>query len=281
MRLFPFTKIVRPVAYAAAAFAFGTLSATSFAASQTGTGGKLLVVYEAGADAAWDEYAKKQQAKPVFEEMAAAISDSIHLPNDLTTRFRNCGEANAFYSPQTNEIIMCYELIATVHRNFSAAGGEEEEIEAEVMGATLFFFLHELGHALVSQLDLPITGREEDAVDDLASIIMLAADEDDGDDSTEEGYGALMLSSAAIQFGDMAAQPEAFENIIFWGEHSLDAQRMYHLLCMIYGSNPAAYTAMVGDDALPKARADQCPTEFQQRQRNWNRLLEAHFKPES
>ena len=278
MRFFPHTNTARLLAYGAATLAFAAHPSITQAAQPSATGGTLTVVREPGTDAAWDEYVKKQKFIPMFEELAASISGSIHLPNDLIARFRNCGEANAFYSAQTNEITMCYELIATVHTNISAAGGDEEEIEGEVMGAILFFFLHELGHGLVHQLDLPTTGREEDAVDDLASIIMLAADEDDGDDSTEEGFGALMLSSAAVQFGDMASSPEAFENIVFWGEHSLDAQRMYHLICMIYGSNPEIYAAMVGDEALPKARADQCPAEFQQRQRNWNRLLEAHFK---
>jgi hypothetical protein len=78
----------------------------------------------------------------------------------------------------------------------------------------------------------------------------------------------------------MAARPEAFENIAFWDEHSLDAQRMYHILCLIYGSNPQLYGELVGEDALPKTRADRCPGEYQQRQRSWERLLDAHVKVE-
>lgn len=41
-----------------------------------------------------------------------------------------------------------------------------------VTGAVFFAFLYELGHALVDQLELPVTGKEEDAVDQLAAVIL-------------------------------------------------------------------------------------------------------------
>lgn len=36
---------------------------------------------------------------------------------------------------------------------------------------------HELGHAFISLYDLPITGREEDAVDQFAAILLAMGDE--------------------------------------------------------------------------------------------------------
>lgn len=41
----------------------------------------------------------------------------------------------------------------------------KEEAVSSATGALLWIFLHETGHALADLLDLPLTGREEDAVD--------------------------------------------------------------------------------------------------------------------
>src|SRR5689334_22528436 len=43
-----------------------------------------------------------------------------------------------------------------------------------VAGNMLFVVLHELGHALISDLGLPVLGREEDAADAFASVAMLS-----------------------------------------------------------------------------------------------------------
>jgi hypothetical protein len=48
-----------------------------------------------------------------------------------------------------------------------------------VEGNLYFLGYHELGHALVSELDLPVVGREEDAVDRLA-IWMMTPEEGEG-----------------------------------------------------------------------------------------------------
>lgn len=281
MRLFALSASKRTKACLITVASLAMLASAPMAAAPKGTGGTIRVVYEPGSDPAWEEFAQAQKAQMVFQELAPTIGEGIYLPNDIVTRFRNCGEANAFYDPALQEITMCYELIAAVQSSFSAAGDDPANIEADILGATLFFFFHELGHALVSELDIPVTGREEDAVDDLAAVIMLAADAEDDGTAEDEGLGAMMLAAAVMQFGEMASKPESFENIAFWDEHSLDAQRMYHLICLIYGSNPAIYAELAGDDVLPKARAARCPAEYQQRQRNWERLLEAHFKPEA
>jgi hypothetical protein len=79
----------------------------------------------------------------------------------------------------------------------------------------------------------------------------------------------------------MASQKQTMEQLAFWDEHSLDAQRMYHILCMIYGSNPEAYASLVNPDVLPEQRAKRCPYEYQQRARNWDRLLNDHLKPQA
>jgi hypothetical protein len=242
---------------------------TALAGQDAATTGKINVIYEASSDEKLNEIAKIFEETKAFDEFAFAIGDSFRLPKDITMIFRTCDVPNASYSPARREITMCYELIAMIGENAAKTSQTEDEIGEKVLGAAAFFFFHELGHALVHQLDLPITGREEDAVDDLAALLALTG----GD------QGAMMLADTVEQFADMVVQKEN-EELRFWDEHSLDAQRMYHVLCLIYGSDPEKYKALVGDDMLPQQRAQRCPHEYKQRVRSWDRLLRDHLKPE-
>jgi hypothetical protein len=258
-------------ALAMAGLIFITLSA---ATPNPDANGKLNVMYERAADDDMQELADAIRDTKIFDEMALGLSETLMLPRDMNVVFRNCGQQNAFYDPGRTEIVMCYELVEMFAETFVIDGASDEEVGENLVGTTMFFFLHELGHGLVHQLDLPITGREEDAVDQLAAMMLL----DGGWENDDQGM--LLLSGAAIQFGELAAKMGDQEDPAFWGEHSLDVQRMYNMLCMIYGSKPEAYAMFVGPDMLPKERAERCPKEYEQVSRSWRRLLNDHVRPE-
>jgi len=50
---------------------------------------------------------------------------------------------------------------------------QQSDLVEFVAGNMLFVGFHEMGHALVNQLHLPVLGREEDAVDAFATLAML------------------------------------------------------------------------------------------------------------
>jgi hypothetical protein len=47
----------------------------------------------------------------VFDEVAAEVSENYKLRRPVKFNARRCGEANAYYDPDTIEIIFCYELM--------------------------------------------------------------------------------------------------------------------------------------------------------------------------
>lgn len=52
----------------------------------------------------------------------------------------------------------------------------QEKIQSAVefvAGNTLFVLLHEMGHALIADMELPVLGQEEDAADSFAIVTML------------------------------------------------------------------------------------------------------------
>ena len=204
-----------------------------------------------------------KEFKDLLQGIADPLNAVIALPYDIYLNFDVCGEPNAFYSSATKEVTMCYEFLVDFEKQFKKASKDEAEIDNMVLGATAFFFFHELGHCLIDVWDLPATGREEDAVDQLSMIILL--------DGTKEG--GEMVGSGALYFQLVSAESGNAE-LAFWDVHSVDQQRFYNMLCLLYGSNPTQYKSIIGGkDGLPPERAEGCPKELKRADRSWEKLL--------
>jgi hypothetical protein len=174
-----------------------------------------------------------------------------------------CGTINAFYSPRDGAITFCYELIEYLADTFAPDRQWTVAQQEAVQGAIHFILLHEVGHALVHQLDIPITGREEDAVDQLATVTLVALG--------EKGAQAALRGVEALQ-------PEGnnFGDSDFADEHSLGPVRLYNVACWVYGSNSQRYSGLVTSGFLPEERARRCASEWEQMEKSWERLLAPH-----
>ena len=216
------------------------------------------------------QYPKKVMDKEVAEslvEITNSLNEVIALPYDVYLNFDKCGEPNAFYNPEVKEITMCYEFLNEFEETFKKISKNRVEIDNMTEGAMVVFFFHELGHCLIDVWDLPATGREEDAVDQLAMFVLL--------DGTPEGEG--MILSAATFFAVVSSQSNSDE-LAFWDEHSLDQQRFYDMLCLTYGSNPSQNKNLLGKNGLPTNRAERCPAEFKRVNHSWEILLAPYLK---
>ena len=54
----------------------------------------------------------------VLQGVADALNSLLAMPKDIYLNLDTCGEANAFYSPDSDEIIFCYELLDQFEREF-------------------------------------------------------------------------------------------------------------------------------------------------------------------
>ncbi|MDR7194624.1 DUF4344 domain-containing metallopeptidase [Luteimonas terrae] len=206
-----------------------------------------------------------------------AIDGMFVLPRRLRFVTAECGEFGAFYRPGTGEVVLCYETLRTLYergQTLQRSLGLGDDYPLRYTRANLrFIVLHETGHALVHLLDLPVTGRQEDAVDQLAAILMLrfaALNE-----TPDEVIGNLRMAANWM----LSDSTGAYNLNAYADEHALGEQRYFNLQCLIYGTDPAAFAGMVDTGDLTAARAAGCEREMRQTARAWLRLLLPHLAP--
>ena len=150
---------------------------------------------------------------------------------------------------------------------------EAREFEEFVIGNTLFTLYHELGHALIDKLEIPVLGREEDAVDGLAVLLMLP------DDETEDPVAEQMILAAADGHS-MAYEQGDVDELAYWGEHSLDLQRYAAIVCLVFGSDPEGWVELAEVTEMPEEQQERCPGIYEQALLGWDALLDAHYRQE-
>jgi len=179
-----------------------------------------------------------------------SLNDSLILPADISVSFADCGTANAFFVPPEfnpdpagaagGAIVMCHELTELF---FNLFGNEEDTFQTSV-----FVLMHELGHALVDQLDVPVLGIEEAAVDGIGSVF-----------STKLGLAEGVVKAGWFFFSQGDSP--------FFDTHRVGTQRLGDLACWGVGGDPSLLDdPTISDikDSLVDSGRD-CNAEYQDR----------------
>ncbi|HOU91095.1 MAG TPA: DUF4344 domain-containing metallopeptidase [Polyangiaceae bacterium] len=195
-----------------------------------------------------------------FEANLAMINATFALPQDVPVVFTTCGEENAYYDPSGPRVEICEELLVAFETMAFDLEMDEDTASDFVVGSTYFVLFHELGHALVDQLEIPVLGGEEVAVDQFSTLIMIS------------GGVAEMAVLGTVYFAasDGGGVPA------YWDVHPMGEQRFYNTTCLVFGSDPASYAELV-PDLLPEDRAVTCPTEYEDISSSWDALLEPYY----
>jgi Putative metallopeptidase len=202
-----------------------------------------------------------------LEQVIANLNDKIALPWDIVVSFEDCDTPDAFYAPESRQLTVCYQLIDEYYDLFGRKIKDKTKLDEAVRGAVASTFFHELGHGLVDAWKVPITGKEEDAVDQLSTLILIL----------HTNKGEEMALDGALSF-KLYADLDKGQKKIFWDEHSVDEQRFYDTLCLIYGHDPDKYAYLVKDNTLPEERAGLCREDYPKIARSWHQLLSPYIK---
>ena len=202
-----------------------------------------------------------------LEELIAELNQRVKLPVDLYVSFEDCEEPDAFYDPESHQVTMCYQLLDDYVNLFGGYTKDGGRLRTLVKSATVSTFFHEFGHALVDLWHIPITGRAEDAADQLATFVLIESIED-GDKIALDGALSFKL------YADLSkGEPK-----VYWDDHSLDEQRFYDTLCLVYGHNGLRHQNLVKSGDLPAERATYCAEEYKTLREAWRALLAPYLK---
>lgn len=245
-----------------------------------GKGTRFSYTYQAPRDARLEEaYRFTRRADLLVGNVEIDAMDGMFMmPRPLHYVGMECGMVNAFYSPKDSAVFLCYEMVNYLLRQADELNvNNDPDFPTDYVKSNLrFILLHETGHAFIDLLNLPSTGREEDAVDQMAAtMILMHVNRDEPPEQLTR-----VLSMTATWFKTNASlQSGSAAHDTFSDEHSLNEQRYYNLLCMVYGRNPQEYASIVDRGLLPKSRAARCPQETSKIVSSWARLLLPHFAP--
>lgn len=149
--------------------------------------------------------------------------------------------------------------------------GKQGKPEAAVLDAHRFEFVrtnlistfyHELAHALIDVMDLPVLGQEEDAAD-VFSVVMV-------DRLFEEDEAVAINGGAARGFEVDADVRRGKGREWDWAdEHGPDMQRYYNIVCLTYGGAPERREDFAKKMELPDERAEICESEFMLAKESW------------
>lgn len=235
-------------------------------------GGKMIVTYDDATSPDAQNGKRLLQDNKVLEDLAADVNQSLKLPEDIPLHGSQCDQANAFWSPSQKTITICYEDADLGQKIFTKAG--DKDPVASAIGSEDATFYHETGHMAITLYNLPITGKEEDAADQLAAYILLTP----GDNGKVDSESVKAVKDFARAFQASASARTELGAADMADVHSLDQQRVYNLQCWIYGSNPEANADMITEGGLPQERAQGCPDEWKQVEHAWSTLLDDHWK---
>jgi len=226
--------------------------------------GDFIAEHEPVQNPRYYEIDRQIKQEKLLERAADDLNRALILPHNIFIRAKDCGEVNAFYNPDDQSVTICYELMEQFFKDFKSAGYTDQKAYNKMFDAIRFVFLHELGHALIDTYKLPITGNEEDAADRCSAYINL-------DELGDEGVKAVIAAADAFQ---IESKQSSGHDRNMADEHLLQEQRFYNALCMMYGSNPDKYSAILTEGYLPKERAVRCPAEYQRMVESWVDLLQ-------
>ncbi|MDT3687381.1 MAG: DUF4344 domain-containing metallopeptidase [Pseudorhodoplanes sp.] len=221
------------------------------------------------------ETMREKRVLESFQEFLAPL----RLPIRITLKLEGCdGVANATF--WDSAIKVCYEYIEYLRSQAPKAQKWGLTVRDSMIALVVDVFLHEVGHAVLEDLDIPFFGREEDAADYFASYLLLQFSKSD---ARRLILGTSFLGDAESMERHMSAGEREMRSMkmqMVADPHSLPGQRYFNRLCMAYGADPALFADAISVGGLPEIRAKHCRYEYQANAHAFKSLIAPYIDEE-
>lgn len=158
--------------------------------------------------------------------------------------------------------------ISTPTTQTPVAGFSKNPIERFIESNVLEALYHEMAHALIDTMNLPVFGPQEHAADFFAAILIDRMHD-------EQTSRQMVLDVAASYEASYQRNFSLSRRTSFADEHANPMQRYYNLACLYLGADPERRQDIARELELPAARAEFCEFEFDQANFAWGGVLEA------
>lgn len=149
-------------------------------------------------------------------------------------------------------------LIALCCLLWPAAGPARADFVHNNLRFTLY---HELGHAVIDQLDLHVFGTQETAADSFAIVL------------ADRLLSEAEMTRLIIDVTDLGRQEAAEELFDPWDEYMPGAQRLARAICLYYGLDPAARGMTARALGMPRDSEWDCADDATVTEAAWAAVL--------
>ncbi len=149
----------------------------------------------------------------------------------------------------------------------STSPEDDPPISRFSLNVTQYVLAHEMAHALIRELDIPVLANEEAMADSFATIWIAST-------KGENGPAIIMDRVKSWLMEDSEVSREDYD---FRGEHLLDIRRAYQAACLLFGANPAGHLEHVEWLEFSQDDLDDCSDTAPDQARGWGRVLEQYL----
>lgn len=213
------------------------------------------VAYPEVSDARFATMREMMIQQDLLGPMAAPLNEFFPMSRTVTLEMRECGEPGSYYDAARPAVGLCYELFDVLaDRLMTDEAGEDGDAAFE--GAFSYVLTHQVGHALIDLLQLPV-GPDVEAAADRFVAVMLAYSPENAADVLA---GVFALHEMRVEWEDAGALSDA---------------RGEQLVCLLYGGDPETHAWLEDDDVLDENEAAACVAEFERVEAELEAMLAA------
>jgi hypothetical protein len=217
---------------------------------------QVRISYELPSDTKFRPIYEALKRRQVLERLKDFLMP-LQLPKELTVRLAQCGAETMPYR-SGGPVTICYEIVQRIV-DITVENTKDPNQQALILDGTFVeAVLHEVANAAFDLLQVPIWGRENDAADRVAALIMMQF----GDEV------AVTTIAGTAKFFEYSKR--AWTGADFAEVGSPEAQRFYNYLCIAYGGDPVTFHFLAPRPGpsvlatLPAHRAERCAKEYEQ-----------------
>lgn len=151
-----------------------------------------------------------------------------------------------------------------------AGAGGAVDVSEFARDVTLHVVLHELGHALIREFDLPVLGNEETMADAFATHYLTAHLPDRAVKVLEARANSLMIEARQVSRADWTVA----------GEHDNDARRAVQIAALAVAADPVKYASVAKVVEMTDRDVQKAVDYGAEIHRSWRRILAPLWMPD-